>query len=88
MRRVWLGSDEKNRPKRRVLRCLGHTRYVIFFSSRFTQFFFVYLGSICIIKGQEGLGWAAIGKTGPNDASCVVWAIGKSTFYFFVFYSF
>ena len=43
----------------------------------FYSFFFVYLGSICIIKGQEGLGWAAIGKTGPNDASCIVWAIGK-----------
>ena len=36
--------------------------------------FSVYLGSICIIKGQRELGWVAMGKMGPNNARCVIWA--------------
>ena len=48
-------------------------------------FFFAYLGPIRIINGRRGLGWPAIRKTGPNDAFCVVWAIGKSFFFFLCF---
>ena len=36
--------------------------------------FSVYLASICIIKGRRELGWAVMGKTGPNDARHVIWA--------------
>ena len=48
---------------------------------------FVYLGSIHAIKEQGGLGKpamrkTAMRKTGPNDASCIVWATGMSFFYF------
>ena len=32
------------------------------------------------------MGWPAMRKTGPNDASCVVWAIGKSFFLFSLFF--
>jgi hypothetical protein len=75
--RVWLGNDEKNGPKRRVLSRLGHSlRYVIFFSSVFNLSFLFYLGSINVLKRRGGLSWAAMRKTGPNDAFCVVWAIG------------
>ena len=78
--RIRLGSDEKNRPKRRVLHHLGH-RYVVFFLFMFYLFFFVFLGSICVLKRRAGLGWAAMRKTGPNDAKHIVWAIGMFLFY-------
>ena len=43
---------------------------------------FVYLGSIHAIKEWGGLGWPVMRKTGPNGASCVVWATGMFFFYF------
>ena len=30
------------------------------------------------LKGRGELGWAAMTETGPNDARCVVWALGTS----------
>jgi hypothetical protein len=33
------------------------------------------------------MGWAATMKTGPNDASGVVWALGELFFFFFVFFN-
>jgi hypothetical protein len=39
------------------------------------------------MKAREGLQWAVTSKTGPNDVSCVVWALGKLYLYFLrVFY--
>jgi hypothetical protein len=38
-------------------------------------------------KGYENDGWGAeTTKTGPNDVSCVVWALGEFLFFFFVFF--
>ena len=85
--RIQLGSDEKNRPKRHVLRHLGH-RYVVFFRSCFTCFILFYLGSIRVLKRQAGLGWAVMGKTGPNDARRVIWTIGMCFFVLLYFYLF
>ena len=31
----------------------------------------------------KGLGWAAMGKTGPNDARHVIWAKGEHFFFLF-----
>ena len=42
----------------------------------------MYLGSIHVVNAQRGLGWAAIEKIGPNNVSCVIWAIGMSFFLF------
>jgi hypothetical protein len=82
-----LGGDRKNGPKRRKTRRLGH-RYVFFPFLRVLLTFFVYLGSIHVVNERGGLCWAAIGKTGPNDARRVVWAIGMSFFIYFAFYLF
>jgi hypothetical protein len=76
-----LASDEKNGPKRRKTRRLGH-RYVFFYFLRILLILFVYLGSIHLINRRGGLGWPATTITGPNDASCVVWTKGM---YFFIF---
>src|ERR1700678_2372867 len=46
------------------------------------KIFFFFLGSIYVLKGTGRARMAAIMKTGPNDASRVVWAI---SFFFFVF---
>jgi hypothetical protein len=61
-RRVGMGGDESDEPKRRVSRCLGYM-YVFFFPSFFivlTKVFSSYIGSIYIIKPREGFGWAAM----------------------------
>jgi hypothetical protein len=41
----------------------------------------MYLGSIYAIREWEGLPKVAATKTGPNNASRVVWAIGKFVFF-------
>src|ERR1700678_156652 len=46
-----------------------------------TDDFLFYLGCIYFLQAQEGFGWTAITKTGPNDARHVVWAL--DTFFFF-----
>jgi hypothetical protein len=75
-----LGGDNKNRPKRRVWRRLGHHTFFSFYY--YTNLLFnVYIGSLYILYGPGGLRWAAITKTGPNDVSGVVWAIVR----FFLF---
>ena len=78
-----VGTDEKNKLKWCVLRCLGHM-YVFFFS--FFFFFLTnsifYLGSNDVLRQCGGFGWAATTKTGPNDAICVIWAI-DTHFYFY-----
>src|ERR1700678_3815932 len=38
--------------------------------------FLFYLGCIYVLYAQEGFGWTAITKTGPNDIRHVVWALG------------
>ena len=49
--------------------------------------FFLYLTLVSVsmnaLHHGEGLGMAALEKTGPNDAICVVWATGE----FFLYYS-
>jgi hypothetical protein len=71
------GGDHENRPKRRQTRCLGLS-YVFFFH------FFLVLLLLTTVLGtiylREGLGKAAMTKTGPNDAFGVVWAIRKLFF--------
>ena len=42
------------------------------------------LGSVECLKGQGGKGKPATAKTGPNDARCVVRALGE--FFFFSLY--
>ena len=44
------------------------------------------LGSVECLKGQGGKGKPATAKTGPNDARCVVRALGEFFFFFFVFF--
>src|ERR1700678_1357678 len=41
-----------------------------------TNGFLFYLGCIYVLYAQEGFGWTAITKTGPNDIRHVVWALG------------
>src|SRR6202522_2450322 len=59
----------------------------------FSCFFFdtnlifdVYIGSIYILQGWGRLCWLAVTKTGPNDASGIVWAICNNTWFFLVFF--
>src|ERR1700678_45494 len=45
-----------------------------------TNVFNVYIGSTYVLYGLGGLNWAAVTKTGPNDASAsIVWAICLTT---------
>ena len=37
--------------------------------------------SMNVLQHREDLGMAALEKTGPNDAICVVWATGEFFFY-------
>src|ERR1700678_344871 len=46
----------------------------------------LYIGSIDVLKGPGGLRWVVVTKTGPNDASGVVWAICKNVWFFFFFF--
>ena len=89
MRKDWVGSDYKNGPKRCQMHCLG-TRCVHFFFFMFfyilTTRFILYIGSIHVLEACERAGWAANTKTGPNDARCVVWALGVFIFCLFVFF--
>src|SRR5271168_696335 len=41
-----------------------------------TDGFLFYLGCIYVLYAQEGFGWTAMTKTGPNDARHIVWALG------------
>ena len=73
-RRVGLGVDDENRPKRCQTRRLG-SKYVFFF----LFVFFIHLLKISILfrfyqcfKRTGGLGWAARTKTGPNNPKYVV----------------
>ena len=50
-----------------------------------TDAFCFYLGSIEVLKGRGGLEWAAVTKTGPNNARPVVWALCTCFFFFHVF---
>ena len=75
-------GNDKNRPKRRQTRRLGHRFFFFFFFFDANLFFNVYIGSVDVLKGPGGLRWAAITKTGPNDASGVVWAIGTFLSFF------
>ena len=59
MGKIRLGGDEKNGPKRRKTRHLGH-RYVNFLPSCLTYFFCFFLGSVHVLKRQGGFGWAAM----------------------------
>src|ERR1700678_4386216 len=53
----------------------------------FTNFlFFCFLGFLCFLKGPGGLHWVAVTKTGPNEASGVVWAICNNVWFFLVFF--
>ena len=45
----------------------------------------MYIGTIYVLKRQEGLGWAVTTRTGPNDAGCVVWALSKFFSFLHVF---
>lgn len=74
------GNNNDNRPKRCKMHHLDH--FVSFF------FFFICVlliltnkfGTINILKIWDNLGKVATTKSGPNDTSCDVWAIGKYLF--------
>src|ERR1700678_2645828 len=51
-----------------------------------TNGFLFYLGCIYVLYAQEGFGYMAITKTGPNDIRHVVWALG-TIFLIFNFFS-
>ena len=56
--RVGLGGDEKNRPKRCKMRCLGHRFVIFFFPFVFNLFFLFYLGSVHVLNdGKDLVGW-------------------------------
>jgi hypothetical protein len=76
--RARMAGDDENSPEGRKTRRLGHRFFSIFFSYfLYTNWWFsFFLGSIYVPKARGGLGWAGMTKTGPNDASRVVWAIG------------
>ena len=72
-------GDDQNKPKWHVWHRLG-SRYIFFF---FFMFFYIltndFIAFRCSIYGLNvwgGLGMPATTKTGPNDARCVVWALG------------
>jgi hypothetical protein len=47
-----------------------------------------YIGTMDVLKARRGYWKAPAKKTGPNDASRVVWAIGESFFILFAFFLF
>ena len=88
------GSDEQSGPKRSVRLCLGQ-KYVLFFFSHFSNWWFLYSNiwglSTVSVEGTRRVCMAAMAnlKTGPNNASGVVWALGMSFFFlssFFVYW--
>src|SRR5580692_2470401 len=61
------------------MRRLG-LRYVFFFPRVFsllTNEFYFDLGPHYVLKAPKELRWAVMTITGPNDASGVVWALGR-----------
>jgi len=77
-----LGSGDKNGPKRCQMRRLGMGIFFLFFFDS-NLLFNIDIGSIDVLKGPRGLRWVAMTKTGPNDASGVVWVIGSFFSFFF-----
>src|ERR1700678_2750680 len=86
--RVWIDGDYENGPKRRQTRRLNWALGMFFFRVLYilTNNFLFYLGCIYFLQAQEGFGWTAITKTGPNDARHVVWALDTFFFFFFFFF--
>ena len=78
-RRAMVAGDDHNGPKRRQMHRLG-LRYVFFFPRVFsllTNKFYFDLGPHYVLKAPKELQWVATTITGPNDASGVVWALGR-----------
>ena len=70
------------------------TRFVSFGPSVHVSFFFaiflywlMFSGSICVLTAWRGFGWVAAARTSPNDAFCVVWAVGTFFFILFAFFN-
>src|SRR5271155_3901037 len=53
------------------------------FFSLLTNDFYFDLGPHYVLKAHKELRWAATTITGPNDASGVVWALGRRSWVFF-----
>src|SRR5271155_5494834 len=51
-----------------IFNFFSHVLYIL------TNGFLFYLGCIYVLQAQEGFGWTAMTKTGPNDARHIVWA--------------
>jgi len=78
------------RPKRRwkraqTTRLASFGPWVFFFVFFFAVFFFFskanYLGPHYFFQAPDELRWTATTITGPNDARCVVWALGMCFFF-------
>ena len=78
------GAEDENGPKWCWMHRLG-TRCVFFlifvFISYLLMFCSIYLG--CTLRNMQQWGWWEAGttRTGPNDAGCVVWALGVCVFF-------
>jgi hypothetical protein len=46
----------------------------------------IFFSDIDVLEPRRGSMEAATMTTGPNDAKCVVWALGESFFLIFVFF--
>ena len=78
-----MGGGDENRPKRCHTHRLDH-RYIFFSFFDTNLFFNVYIGSLQVVYGLGGLHWMGMTKSGPNDARCIVWAIGTFLSFFFL----
>ena len=60
---------------------------VLFFSFFDTNLLFdVYIGFLYVLYEPERLHWVAVRKTGPNNASGIIWALGFFLFNFSHFF--
>ena len=66
--RVRMGGEDKNGPKRRQTRRLGH-RYVFF---KYINIFYLYFFSFLLLRPPVPMKRR---PAGPNDARRIVWAI-------------
>ena len=59
--------------------------YLFLFLSFFVLFYIPTNVLYCVYEAQQVFGWAAMTKTGPNDARHVIWALSMYFFSFLVF---
>jgi len=76
-------SPNDARHRRLGSRCVVFSFFRVFNS--ILNISLLYSGPIYVIKAWGEFGWMGMRKTGPNDASGVIWALGIFSLFFVIF---